>query len=454
VWLTPIFPWLARACAFVYYDIEYAGGPVPRCGPLLLVANHQNSLIDPVLVVAAARRPVRFLAKAPLFADSKIGWLIRGAGSIPVYRRMDQASGEGNQMARNREMFTAVEDALGGSSAVGLFPEGMSHSEPSLVPLKTGAARMALGAAASATGSAFPIVPVGLVFRQKDVFRSQTLVLVGERVEWDDLASRGSGDAEAVRSLTDRIDQALRSVTVNLEGWEDQPLVECALEIWEADRGGSSEPAERIARLETTTDLLAAVRASDDPVARELVRDIETHRRRLRRLRLRPADLPADVTWSRGLSWAARRWLLLLPPVAVLAIAGYALFRPPFWLTALVVDRMKLEEDKRSTWKLLVGIVVYLLWVVVLGIATAVATRWWAGLLVLVTLPAIGIAGALLRERWRGAWDDARRFFLLRTRHRLLDALRSSQRELGARIESVLEARAARERERTLEEGA
>jgi 1-acyl-sn-glycerol-3-phosphate acyltransferase len=429
---------VARACAFVYYRVEYAGDAVPRRGPLLLVANHPNSLIDPVMVVAAARRPVRFLAKAPLFTDRKIGWLIRGAGSIPVYRRMD----DGSQMARNREMFDAVEAALGQASAVGLFPEGMSHSEPSLAPLRTGAARIALGAAASTTGGAFPIVPVGLVFRDKDVFRSRALVLVGDAIEWDDLASRGGRDADAVRDLTDRITDALRGVTINLERWEDQPLIECALDLWEVDRGAAVDPAERIARLEITTRILAEARATRDPVAATLARDVESHRRRLRRLRLRPADLGADVSWARGRSWTARRWLLALPPVAVLALAGWALFRPPYRLTGWLVDRMDLEEDTRSTWKLLVGIVVYLAWVVALAIAAAVATRFWAGLLVLVLLPAIGIAGGIVRERWRGAWDDARRFFLLRTRHPLLDALRARQGELSRRLDTLAQARA------------
>lgn len=58
------------------------------------------------------------------------------------------------------------------------------------------------------------MIPVGLVFRRKDVFRSEALVLRSQPVEWRDLAARGVEDAEAVRRLTDRIDQGLRQVTV------------------------------------------------------------------------------------------------------------------------------------------------------------------------------------------------------------------------------------------------
>ena len=116
---------------------------------------------------------------------------------------------------------------------MGIFPEGISHSDASIAPLKTGAARMALGAFA-VTNEPFPIVPVGLVFRRKDIFRSAAHVIVGTEVSWSDLASRGVDDQEAVRELTGRIGDALRGVTVNLEQWADQPIAECAVRIWEA----------------------------------------------------------------------------------------------------------------------------------------------------------------------------------------------------------------------------
>ena len=134
-------------------------------------------------------------------------------------------------------MFQAVDDALVGGSAIGLFPEGRSHSEPSIGELRTGAARIALSAAAR-LGGAFDIVPVGLVFRAKERFRSQAAVVFGEAVTWDDLAPRGVDDRAAVRELTQRLDDALRRVTVNLEDWEDRPLIEGAVEIWGTERDG------------------------------------------------------------------------------------------------------------------------------------------------------------------------------------------------------------------------
>jgi glycerol-3-phosphate O-acyltransferase / dihydroxyacetone phosphate acyltransferase len=439
MWLSPVFPWVARVGAFTYYRMRSGGEAVPRRGPVLLVANHPNSLLDPLLVAAVARRPVRFLAKAPLFADWKIGWLIRAAGAIPVYRRADDPA----RMDRNEEMFRAVHAALAGGAAVGIFPEGLSHSEPTLAPLRTGAARIALGAHAL-TGHPFPIVPIGLVFRQKDTFRSEALALVGQAVRWDDLAPRGSDDEPMVRVLTDRIAEALLQLTVNLERWQDQPLVDCAMRVWEAERGVPPDPGERVARLGATTRILATVRQSEDPAGTALARDVEAHRRRLRRLGLRPVDLVADISLGRAAGWAARRVALVMPLAAAIAIAGLVLFWAPYRLTGFVVDRMQRPPDQRSTYKLLVGIVLYAVWVVALAALGAATLNIWAGLAVLVGAPALGMSGLIVRERWRGAGSDVRRFLLLRSRRQLVGALRAAQRDLGVRLNGLYQDFAAR----------
>ncbi|MBK5098218.1 MAG: 1-acyl-sn-glycerol-3-phosphate acyltransferase, partial [Gemmatimonadetes bacterium] len=142
-WLLPHMARIARAAARIYYRIRVEGEAPPQTVPVLFVANHPNSLIDPVLVAAAADRPLRFLAKAPLFEERLVGPLMRASGSIPVYRRQDDPE----LMDRNASVFEAVHSALAEGAAVGIFPEGLSHSEPSLVRLRTGAARIALGAA-------------------------------------------------------------------------------------------------------------------------------------------------------------------------------------------------------------------------------------------------------------------------------------------------------------------
>lgn len=436
MWLLPALSVLSRVAGRVYYRLTISGERVPQEGPVLLVANHPNAVLDPMLVAGAARRGVRFLGKAPLFTDAWIGWLVRATGAIPVYRRIDDPTAVG----QNVEMFSAVQEALTQGAAVGIFPEGVTHSDPSMVPLKTGAARIALGV----PGRPFPIVPIGLVFRQKETFRSRAAVVVGAQVDWADLASRDAEDPDAVRQLTDRIDQALRRVTVNLEQWADRPLAECAVRIWEVERGFKGDRVERVARLETTTTLLTRARADESGRWARLIKDITTHDGRLRRLGLHPWDLKARVSLGSGLRWSARQaWLLMLPATAA-AVMGFFVFWPAYRVTDLTVNLVRPEFETRSSHRLLIGAVLHAIWLLALAVAAALRVGVIAGIVVLILLPVIGVVGLVVRERWRGAWGDIRRFFLLRSRRSLVQALGERQHTLGLRLQEMVDAMAGR----------
>ena len=199
MWLLPVLSGLCWLASRIFYRLSVDGPAVPPHGPVLIVANHPNSLADPMIVAGVTGRRVRFLAKAPLFTDRKVGWVVKAAGAIPVYRRQDDPTA----MGHNRDVFEAVIGELANGAAIGIFPEGTSHSEPSLAELKTGTARMAMGTYEK-TSRTFPIIPVGIVPERKERFRSEMRVVLGEPVAWDDLAERGSEDRDAVRELTAR----------------------------------------------------------------------------------------------------------------------------------------------------------------------------------------------------------------------------------------------------------
>lgn len=431
MWLLPLFPTFSRAALKLFYRLEISGEPVPRRGPVLLVANHPNSLLDPGMVFAVARRPVRFLAKAPLFGTPGIGLLVKGAGAVPVYRQQDYPG----ETARNQDTFRAVWDALAAGHAVGIFPEGTSHSEPSLVPLKTGAARIALGAARQ-TGGAFPIVPVGLSFREKETFRSDAVTVTGDSVEWDDLAAAGPDDWEAVRELTRRIEEALHEVTVNLERWEDAPLVETAEAVYAAELPVDDAGDARVARLGEAVDALALVRARNRADWNQVAREVATHRRVLRILGMTPAELKGRNRAPVAVEWTLRQILFfaLGVPAAAVGILVYGL---PYRLTGFLAERRVKHDDVRATFKMLAGGMIHLLWT--LAISTVVGLRFglWAGVLVALGLPLLGYVTVHVAERWRDATGEARRFFLRTRRPDLLDELRERQHELALRLHEL-----------------
>ncbi|MGH7544596.1 MAG: 1-acyl-sn-glycerol-3-phosphate acyltransferase, partial [Gemmatimonadota bacterium] len=170
---------LALRATRVFYEIARIGPPFPD-GPLLVAANHPNSLMDALVLFTASGRGVRPLAKAPLFDGALRGPILRGLGGLPVHRRQDDPA----QMHRNEATFDAAVDALRAGDAVLIFPEGMSHSEPGVIPLRTGAARIALRAEERADWAlGLRILPVGLTYERKTLFRGRVTVAVGETLE-------------------------------------------------------------------------------------------------------------------------------------------------------------------------------------------------------------------------------------------------------------------------------
>src|SRR5206468_1586214 len=138
--------------------VEVAGREhVPRKHPVIFVLNHPNALVDPAFLFCLAPRRVSFLAKAPLFRMPVIRYFVRALDSLPVYRRQD----EGEDVSKNRETFAAARKLLARGGTIGICPEGVSHDEPRLLPIKTGAARIALAAVSTGEVSDLKIVPAG-----------------------------------------------------------------------------------------------------------------------------------------------------------------------------------------------------------------------------------------------------------------------------------------------------
>jgi glycerol-3-phosphate O-acyltransferase / dihydroxyacetone phosphate acyltransferase len=433
------FPWLMNLISNVgvraYYRVTVAGARIPSEGPVLLVANHNNSLIDPALVVVAADRTVRFMAKEPLFRDPMIGWLVKGVGSVPVYRQQDDPT----KLSQNLDSFRDVHAVLARGDAVGIFPEGISHSSSQLAPLKTGAARIAIGAG-QIVGTDFPIVAMGLVFRDRDAFRSEAHVIITEPFRWDDLLAKGVENRDAVRELTRRIEGAMRRVTLNLEQWEDEPLVRAAEQVWAAEyRGDPADPVDEVERLRMTTDALAALRTGGDDAWRTIAAELQAHMRELTTLGLTPSELKGDVRVGEAVEWTVAR----LPFAVVLPVSfsGAIVFGPPKALTSAIAARMSATEGEETlvTYRVLVGAVVFAAWfLLVAAVVWYVLGLGWA-LFSIVAQPLWAFAALAVGERRQQAWESARRFLLRRRERPRLEVLREQQRALAERLDRLYE---------------
>src|ERR1051325_2391175 len=212
---------LVRLALRIYFRrIEVTGlEHVPRDEPVIFVLNHPNALVDPVFLLCLAPRPVSFLAKAPLFRYPVIGYLVKELDVLPVYRRQD----EGEDVSKNQETFVAARKLLARGGTIGICPEGVSHDEPGLRPIKTSAARNSLAAVSTGEVSNLKIVPAGLYYTSKTSFRSDALLYLGNPIDVEPvtLEPDGTPPRDAVRKLSNQIEKALREVILDAQHEEE-----------------------------------------------------------------------------------------------------------------------------------------------------------------------------------------------------------------------------------------
>ncbi len=382
--------------------LEVAGADrVPPGGPVLFVLNHPNALVDPLLLLALAPRPVVFLGKEPLFRMPVIGRVVRAMGTIPVYRKADP----GADVARNREMFVRVREVLDAGGAVALFPEGTSHSDPRLRPFKTGAARIALAAAAA--GSPVRVVPAGLFYTAKATFRSAALLCLGEplTVSAGDADADGDGepDAGAVRDLTARLQDAIASLTIQADEHDAVAMATRAELILTSGDGDDGAPLPLAEQLDLRQRLLAGYRT-----LRESRPDQLAHlEHRIARLdaRLAQAGLdsetlnyaPLDRRRAAGHALRMLAYTLLVLPVVVI---GLVLHFPAYRVIGpLATTVSRSSSDLVATVKIIFAALLYPLTWLAVGLLVG---RWigaGAGAGAMLIAPVTGYLALLFLER-------------------------------------------------------
>ncbi|MEA2464938.1 MAG: glycerol-3-phosphate O-acyltransferase / dihydroxyacetone phosphate acyltransferase, partial [Acidobacteriota bacterium] len=329
-----------RLCVRIFFRrIELLGIDRTPDGPVVFAVNHPNGLVDPLFLLCFAPRPVSFLAKAPLLGYPVIGCLARAFDTIPVYRKQDNTTGS------NEEMFSRAREVLQRGGSIAIFPEGTTHDDPRLRELKTGAARIALGADVPA----LTVVPTGIYYTDKHVFRSSALVLFGEPIVVQPLAVKGEPPVDAVEQLTSAIDAGLDTVTLQADSHAALALIARAEDIFTAD---DEQPlAEEFDLRRRFIEGYHYLSARDPKRLEQLQQKIAQFESELRRAKLDVHELKPRVDALRLF-----RVIVLLP----LALAGAVLNYPTYRLIGFVAGRLaKGERNVMATMKFLGALLLF-----------------------------------------------------------------------------------------------
>ena len=413
------------ALGWYYADVVVEGREqLPPVGPLLLVANHPNALVDAMLVGVAIPRRVLLTAKATLFEQPGLAALLRTVGVVPLRRAQDERGasvGAVPSAARNADAFQMVTEALARDGVVLVFPEGVSHDAPALAPLRTGAARMALMAHGAGV-TALRVVPVGLTYEEKERPRSRVLVRIGKPLDvgrW--IAAKGSDAA----GLTAEIDARLRRMTLNFATADRaRRAVQLARML---DAVASTVPslrhprplgpeADLARRIDTAGDALAAARPSVVRQADAFVAEADVFERRLAAHGIALSELRVSPRVRHGAWFVIRESALLALALPVALVDRVAHDIPVRFARALTRRSLATDSsrDQPAMRTILLAAGMLLIWYLTIGIALG---RWFGAGVAVVALATMALsarAELVLRDRVSRARKRARSYLALR----------------------------------------
>ena len=417
--------WILRAVtrvalAIYFSKIEVEGEEDVPAGPIVIAATHPNAFIDVALVATRLQRRVHFVAKAALFKNPLGAAFLRALGAVPVERRMDRegAALEAGAQDKNAKSLAACEEVVAAGGAVLIFPEGTSEHVPKLLPLKTGVARIALGAearrkaAGSPSGGPVPpiqgvsVVPVSVRYDDPTSFRSRARVRFLRAIPVEPF-STGAATPEpkdpqgAVRALTGAVRDALEPTVVHVEDESLAMLVSFVDEIY-----GHTVAAQAGARLAAAPAIAQAVNA----FAKSSPERVASAKEKIERYRAALAAAGLDDSVVR----ATHDRPTIGQNVALLAGLPFALWGIlhhwiPYQLPRLVTGAFVKDETMVSTVKLVVGTVAFIGLYVGEGFVWAHFLGDLPGVLIALTLPVSGVIALDVIEAWKARARRRRR---------------------------------------------
>jgi glycerol-3-phosphate O-acyltransferase/dihydroxyacetone phosphate acyltransferase len=298
---------------------------VPSQGPVLFACNHPNSLTDSFLLGASVARKVNFVATVQLFQFKPLKWLLSSCGVIPINRVRDDP----RAMRSVADTFEACYRVLERGEAIGIFPEGITHDDPQLKTVKTGAARMALELEHRHAGKlGLRIVPVGLTLSAKEEYRSEALVNFGEPIcAADFLPGYPERKKECINELNAAIERSIQALILHIPQLEQARVVEAVKRLYlDRLRVGDRVVSEPIVAGAETLRLTKAIATAVEKVYRTeperaaaFVRKLDLYESWLARLQVSDESLAvgADKRRFARLAFLSAALAILGAPIAV-----------------------------------------------------------------------------------------------------------------------------------------
>lgn len=149
-----------RTVLFFYFKkIRTVGRDnIPKNEAVLFVANHENALLDSIMLAVTNNRKAYFLTRASVFKSAFVKKFLNALRMIPIFRKRDGWQ----SLQKNTEVFASCYKLLNNKKAIAIFPEGNHHLNRRVRNLSKGFTRIIFGALNTYKDLNIYIVPVGI----------------------------------------------------------------------------------------------------------------------------------------------------------------------------------------------------------------------------------------------------------------------------------------------------
>jgi len=419
---------------------------IPTEGPLIIASNHPSSIMDALVLGVKTPREIHYIGHSGLFSNAFISKFLFAMGIIPVYRREDNQENNVN----NEDMFQAAYKILKEGKCIGIFPEGTSQTDRKVLKLKTGTARIALGAEKENDFNlGLSIIPLGLYFTARHRFRSKVLLNFGKPIPISEFKEIYEKDEyKGVHRLTDRISDELVKLTVNVKKSELDDFVVDLEKIYKANLKVDLEEDEILqSKSEIFKDMFLTQQLADAVTyymeqspedVNALMNDVKNYRLKLDRLQLHDSQLRRDIKKEnvRKRSWKVIFWSIVGFPIWIVGVLTNYI---PYKLAEYIGNKVGYDQTKTSSVLMIGGGIGFLLYY---SLETFLVYAYSTSLIAfsfLVSLPFIGFASLAYSKKLRYYWRIWNFSLTLLTNKRIIKKLQLERRSIISRLDQFKE---------------
>ncbi len=382
-----------------YFHAIYTKGKeqIPEKGPVIFAPNHPSAFMDPILLSTEIDSKLFFLARGDIFMKPVAAKLFSRLNMIPVYRKGEVA----DQGDKNDMVFHKCYEHLAEGKALMIFPEGISKTERKLRPLKTGIARIALGAEALHQFSlGVKIIPVGINYSDQHTFQSIVLANFGKPIEVTEFKDLYKKDErKAVEVLTERLKSELEKLLILVQDENLENLIKQIKQLYQSEIGDTSAVEnEGIQAFQLSKDIVSAVEyhSEHNPERVKVFQSkIDAYMKGLQKLKIRDDQ----VVGSKINPEVFKSYIFLLAGLP-LFLFGLITNYLPYRLAGTIFKLIPSREDFVGSIKIGVSMFVFLIMYIVEATIAGIYTNFWWALLFFISLYPAGLFALVYTNRF------------------------------------------------------